>query len=171
MVRPEKIKEVEQLTEKLSQANSAVFVDFRGLNVQLAEDLRTVFREAGVEYRVAKNTLLRRAAEAAGIEGLDPILEGPTALAISYDDEVAAAKEVRRFREKTGILQIKGGLLEGGFLEAEEVRRLAELPPKEELLAKVVRCFAGPMTQFASVAQAPMRDLAYMTAELQRQSS
>ncbi len=171
MVRPEKVREVELLTEKLSQAESVVFVDFRGLNVAQAQDLRNQFREVGVEYRVVKNTLLGFAAEAAGLHGLDGILEGPTAIAISYDDVTAPAAEVKKFSQKAGVLEIKGGILEGSFIGAQEVRRLADLPSREELLAQVARCFAAPMVRFASVAQAPMRDLAYVVSEIQAQQA
>ncbi len=170
MVRPEKVKEVELLTEKLSEAASIVFVNFRGLNVAQAQDLRNQFREVGVEYRVVKNTLLGFAAEAAGLQGLDDILEGPTAIALSYDDVTAPASEIKKFAQKTGLLETKGGILEGTFIGPEEVKRLADLPSREELLAQVARCFAAPMTRFASVAQAPVRDLTYVISEIQKQA-
>ncbi|MFO7941632.1 MAG: 50S ribosomal protein L10 [Bacillota bacterium] len=171
MVRPEKVREVELLTEKLSQATAVVFVDFRGLNVAQAQDLRNRFREADVEYRVVKNTLLGFAAEAAGLEGLDGILEGPTAIALTYDDVTAPASEIKKFSNETGLLNVKGGILEGTFVNPDEVKRLADLPSREELLAQIARCFAAPMVRFASVAQAPMRDLTYVVAEIERQKA
>ncbi len=170
MVRPEKVREVELLTEKLSKSTAAVFVDFRGLNVAQAQNLRNEFRAVGVEYRVVKNTLLGFAAEAAGVEGLDGILEGPTAVAFSYDDVTTPAAQVKKFSQKTGLLAVKGGLLEGTFIGPDEVKRLADLPPREELLAMVARCFAAPMVRFARVAQAPVRDLTYVISEIQKKA-
>ncbi len=171
MVRPDKVEEVELLTEKLSQANAVVLVDFRGLHVQMAEELRNRCRDAEVEYRVVKNTLLQLAAEEAGIEGLDDLLTGPTALAISYEDPVAPAHEIKEFSDEFGVLEIKGGVLEGVRVETEEVMRLADLPSREVLLAQVASCFAAPMRRTATVMQAPMRDLTYAVSEVQKKSA
>lgn len=170
MVRPEKVKEVELLTDKLSRAHSVVLVDFRGIDVAEAQELRNRCREAEVEYRVVKNTLLQRALAAAGIEGADDMLVGPTALALSYEDPVAPAHEIKSFADKFRVLELKGGILEGAVLDRDEVRRLADLPSREELLAQVARCFAGPATQVARVLQAPMRDLALVTAQLEKKA-
>ena len=167
MVRPDKIEEVKLLTDRLSRANSVVLVDFRGITVAQAQQLRNQCRESDVEYRVVKNNLLQRALDAVGIEGADWMLTGPTALAISYDDEVIAAKRIKSFSDSARVVKIKGGILEGSILGADEVIRLADLPSREELLARVAACFAGPMTQVARVFQAPIRDLALVTSQLQ----
>ncbi len=171
MVRPDKVQEVELLTEKLTQANAVVLVDFRGLDVQSAEELRNRCRDAEVEYRVVKNTLLHLAAEEVGIEGLDDLLAGPTALAISYEDPVAPAHEIKEFSDEFGVLEIKGGVLEGIRVETDEVLRLADLPSREVLLGQVASCFAAPMRRAASVMQAPVRDLAYAVSEVQKKSA
>jgi len=167
MVRPDKIEEVQILKDKLSRANSVVLVDFRGINVAQAQELRNQCRASDVEYRVVKNTLLRRALDAEGIAGTDAMLTGPTALAISYHDAVTAAKRIKSFSDSFRVVTIKGGILEGSLLGVDEVIRLAELPSREELLARVAACFAGPMTQVARVLQAPVRDLALVTSQLQ----
>ncbi|MFO8059721.1 MAG: 50S ribosomal protein L10 [Bacillota bacterium] len=166
MVRPEKIAEVEVLKEKLERANSVVLVDFRGINVEQAQELRNQCRASDVEYRVVKNTLLQRALDGVGVEGAGGMLTGPTALAISYDDAVTAAKRIKSFSDSSRVLEIKGGILEGSVLGADEVIRLADLPSRQELLAQVAACFAGPLTQVARVLQAPMRDLTLVTSQL-----
>ncbi len=171
MVRPEKVEEVEVLTGKLAEASSIVLVDFAGLDVEKAEELRSRCREAEVEFRVAKNTLLELAAENAGVSELEDLLVGQTALAISYDDPVAPAHEIKEFSEEFGVLEIKGGVLEGIRVETKEVERLADLPSREVLLAQVVGCFQAPMRRIATVMQAPMRDLAYAVSELQDKKS
>ncbi len=171
MVRPEKIKEVERLTLMLQDASSVVLVDFRGLNVQKAQELREECRENEVQYRVVKNTLLGRALDEVGIALDDGMLEGPTALALSYDDPVAPAQRIKSFAKEHGVLEIKGGISDGEMLNSEEVRQLADLPSREELLAKIAHCFAAPMTRVAQVLQAPMRDLSLVTSQVKEKKA
>ena len=171
MVRPEKVKEVELLTVKLSEANSVVLVNFRGINVEQVQDLREQCREEHVEYRVVKNTLLKLALDEVGMDGmLDDMLEGPTALALSYDDPVAPAQKIKSFSEEHDVLEIKGGIFDGTVIDAEEVSKLADLPPREDLLTQVACCFAGPLNRVAQVLQAPMRDLALTTSEIHKRA-
>ena len=167
--RAEKEALVEDLAGKLQRAQGVILTDFRGLNVAATTELRRRLRSQGVEYRVIKNTLIRRAAEQAGIEGLDALLEGPTALAFGFDDPVVAAKEIARFAKEFNQLQIKGGLLEGRVIGAKEVQRLADLPSRDELLAKVMGGMQAPLYGFVGVLAATLRSFVYAVDALRRQ--
>lgn len=150
---------VREIQEKLENATSVVITDYRGLTVAQATELRRQLREAGVEFQVLKNTLTILAARGAGIEGLEDVLKGPSALAFS-GDPVSAAKVLYRYAKKNEALEVKGGVLEGRSVTVEEIRVLAELPSREELLAKLAGGMASPLVGFAAVLQAPIRELA-----------
>lgn len=167
--RAQKEALVEDLAGKLQRAQGVILTDFRGLNVAATTELRRRLRAQGVEYRVIKNTLIRRAAEKAGIEGLDPLLEGPTALAFGFDDPVVAAKELSRFAREYNQLQIKGGLLDGRIIGVKEVQQLADLPSREELLAKVMGGMQAPLYGLAGVLAATLRSFVYAVDALRRQ--
>lgn len=149
---------VKEIQVKLEAATSVVITDYRGLNVSQVTDLRRELREAGVEYRVLKNTLTRLAVKEAGIEGLDDTLTGPNAIAFS-SDPVAAAQVLYKFAKTCDKLDIKGGVLEGKVLTVKELKALSDLPSREVLLSMVLRSMQGPLTNFASVLNAPLRDL------------
>ena len=136
---------VDEIAEVLSNSVSTVIVDYRGLTVAEVTDLRSQLREAGVEYKVYKNTMVRRAAEKAGIEGLDEFLTGPTAIATSSEDAVAAAKVISGFAK-----EIKSGVMEGNVITAEEVKTVGSLPSHDGLVSMLL-----------SVLQAPVRNFAY----------
>jgi large subunit ribosomal protein L10 len=157
------------LRERLRSTTSLVLADFRGLDVAEVTELRRRLRTAGVEYRVIKNTLARRAAREAGVAGLDSMLAGPTAVAFGSADPTAAARELNTFGREHPQLAIKGGLLEGRTLDAAEVQELAELPGREVLLARVLGAMMAPLTGLATVLEAPMRALAIGTEALRRQ--
>ena len=161
MARPEKVAVVEELKDKLSRAQSVVLTDYRGLNVLEITELRQKLREAGVEYKVAKNTLSTRAAKEANLPGLEQYLTGPTAIAFGYEEPVSAAKIISEFARLHKELEIKGGVLEGNVIGVEAVQALADLPPREELLAMVARALQGPIAGFANVLQGVLRSLAY----------
>lgn len=169
MTRAEKEALVQQLAEKLQRAEAVVLADFRGLNVAATNDLRARLRQQGVEYRVIKNTLIRRAAAQAGIEGLDGLLEGPTALAFGYDDPVVPARELARFAKDFNQLQIKGGILQGRVIDSKEIQRIAELPSRDELLAKVVGGMQAPLYGLVGVLSATLRSFVYAVDALRRQ--
>ncbi|MDI3270441.1 MAG: 50S ribosomal protein L10 [Bacillota bacterium] len=152
---------VTQLSQELQQAASVILADFRGLTVEKDTLLRRKAREEQVHYRVVKNTLLKRAAKEAGIEGLDPHLEGPTAIAYSLVDPVATARVLHEFVEKEKVLSIKAGVLEGRLVTAEAVEGLAKLPPRPVLLAQVAGAFQAPLQQVASLFAAPLRNFLY----------
>jgi large subunit ribosomal protein L10 len=151
MPTPEKIAAVGELTGKLQRANLVVLTDYRGLTVRDLANLRRQLREAGVEYEVAKNTLLRLAAKNSGVEGADDLLTGPTAVAFCYDDIVAPAKTLTDFARTSRILNVRGAVLEGRLIGPEAVTRLATLPPVEQLHAEVVGAIGGPLAGFVGV--------------------
>lgn len=150
---------VAELTEKLKSACAGVVVDYKGINVADDTKLRKELREAGVDYFVVKNTLLSRAAKEAGIEGLDPVLEGTTALAISNEDHVAAARILCKFAEKNKSIKAKAGFVEGKTIDAAEVENLAKLPSKEVLVAQVLGGLNAPITGFVTVLNGTMKGL------------
>lgn len=145
-----KAQEVEVVTAKLKEAASVVVVDYRGLTVEEVTNLRKQLREANVEMKVIKNGILRRAAEAAGLEGLGDVFVGPTAVAFSNEDVVAPAKIINDFTKDAKALEIKGGIIEGNVSSVEEIVALAKLPSREGLLSMLL-----------SVLQAPVRNVAY----------
>ena len=150
MKREEKARIIQEIAEKL-RGNSAVLVDYQGMNVAQSTQLRARSREAGVEFVVAKNTLTRMAADEAGVEDLSQYLVGPTALAFS-EDPVASAKLMAEFAEQVESFALKGGLLEGGrVLDEAEVAALSRLPGREQLLAQVVGGISSPLTGLVTV--------------------
>ncbi|OEK98630.1 50S ribosomal protein L10 [Staphylococcus casei] len=145
-----KKQEVDIIAEQLKNSVSTVIVDYRGLSVAEVTELRSQLREAGVEYKVYKNTMVRRAAEKAGIDGLDEFLVGPTAVATSTEDVVAPAKVIAGFAKEHQALEIKVGVMEGSAISAEEVNTVGTLPSHDGLVSMLL-----------SVLQAPVRNFAY----------
>ena len=137
---------VNEMVEKFKAASAGVFVDYRGLTVEEDTELRRKFREAGVEYKVVKNTLTSRAAKEVGLEALDPILNGPTALAMSVDNPVAPAKIIAEFAKKHEALEVKAGFMDGAVMSVAEVNTLAATPTREELLAKMMGSMKSPVS-------------------------
>lgn len=150
---------VEQLAEKLNGSVAGVVVSYKGISVADDTVLRRKMREAGVEYSVVKNTMLRRAAEKVGLNELDSVLEGSTALAVSAGDHVAAAKILCEYAEKNKSFEIKAGFVEGKVINKAEVEELAKMPPKEVLVAKVLGGLNAPITGFVGVLHANLRGL------------
>lgn len=147
--REDKKQIVADLKEKFEKAVSVVVVDYTGVNAKQTTNIRKSFRENGVEYIVAKNTLLKRAANDAGITGLDDSFSGVTAIAFCYDDAVKPASIVSKFIKDEKVMVIKSGLLEGEVLDAAKVEKLGSLPSKEILLAQVASCFLAPLRNVA----------------------
>ena len=150
----EKKQIVAGIAEQFKTAVSGVFVDYCGLTVEEDTELRNKLREAGVEYKVIKNTLTRFAAKEVGFDEIDPILNGPTSLALSMTDEVAPAKVIADFAKKHNQLEIKGGFLDGKVLELNEVKTLAATPNRETLLAKLLGSLNAPISNLARTLQA-----------------
>ena len=153
---------VEDIKAKFENCQSAILIDYRGLTVEEVTDLRNKFREAGVEYRVLKNTMIRRAVDALGMEGLDSVLEGPTAVAFGMEDAVATAKIISEFIKKTNKTEIKAGVLEGKVVDVAAVNALASLPSREVLVAKVLGSMNAPITGFVTALSGNIRNLLYV---------
>lgn len=169
MPRPEKVAVVEALAEKFEQSAAAIFTDYRGLDVQSITELRKQLREGGVEYKVVKNTLTKLAAEKANVEGVEVLLGGPTAIAFNPADPVAPAKILSEFAKKNDKLEIRGGILNGTVINAEEVNRLASLPSREELLATVAMRMQGPIYGLVYVLQGTLQSLVFALDAVRRQ--
>jgi large subunit ribosomal protein L10 len=159
-VSPAKAAVVADMKEKLTSAQGAVLVGFTGLTVADVTKLRRKFLAAGVEYKVIKNTLTRIAANECGLEGLGEHLEGPTALAYSTEDAVAPAKVLKAFikETKTEALEIKAGIVDGQIIDVAGVNALADLPSREELLAKLVGSMQAPISGLVNVLHGNIRN-------------
>jgi large subunit ribosomal protein L10 len=156
-----KKKAVEDIKARLEKANTVVLTDYRGLNVAEITELRNKLRAASIEFKVAKNTLTKIAAKDIGLEGLDLYLEGPTAMAFSVDDPVAPAKILFEFAKTHKALQIKAGILENKVIDEASVNALADLPPREILLAQVLGAMQSPMYGFVGAMQGVLRKFVY----------
>lgn len=150
---------VEELAEKLKNSVAGVVVSYMGITVADDTALRRKLREAGVDYAVVKNSMLRRAAEKVGLDGMDSVLEGSTALAVSPTDHVAAAKILSEYAEKSKTFEIKAGYVEGKVIDAAAVSELAKMPPKEVLVAKVLGGLNAPISGFVNVLNGNIRGL------------
>jgi len=139
---------VAQIKESMAGAKSMVFFDYRGMTVEEATKLRSQFRDAGVDYKVLKNTLIRRAAVESNIEGLDPILEGPTAVAFGMNDPVSPAKILSEYVKKAKKTEIKGGYLDGEVLDAKGVETLSNIPSREVLIARLMGSMNSSVASF-----------------------
>ena len=159
--RPEKVAVVEEVRERLSSADATLLTEYRGLKVKELAALRRSLREAGGEYKIYKNTLVRFAVRELGIEGLEAMLEGPTAITFVDGDAVNVAKALREFGRANPNLVVKGGLLGTSVLSAKDAGALADLPPREVLLARLAGGLAAPLQQFAGLLQALPRNFAY----------
>jgi large subunit ribosomal protein L10 len=165
--RPEKVAVVDEVRERFESSSAALLTEYRGLDVTAMAELRRALRDAGSEYKVYKNTLVRFAARDAGLE-IEELLTGPTAIAFVGEgtggeaaDPVVVAKALRDFGRGNPALVIKGGVMSGAPLTAEEARSLADIEPREVLLARLAGGLAAPMQQFASLLQALPRNFAY----------
>jgi large subunit ribosomal protein L10 len=161
MQKSEKERVVAELTERLRTSETLIVADYRGLTNAEIDGLRTKLIEHGARFAVVKNTLTRRAAEAAGADALLALLEGPSAIAFveSDGDPVAVAKALRDAATSTKILAIRGGVLEGVAMSADEVESLAKLPPVDVLRAQLVGAIVSPLTTVVALVAAPLRDL------------
>jgi large subunit ribosomal protein L10 len=160
MHKSEKERVVAELTERLQGAETLIVADYRGLTVTQIAELRGKLYEHGARFSVVKNSLTKRAAESAGVEPLLALLEGPTAIAFleSDGDPVAVAKALDD-AARTETITLKGGLLDGAEIGADDIKQLAKLPPAETLRAQLVGAVAGPMTAVVGLFAAPMREL------------
>lgn len=146
----QKQQHVEVISEQLKNSVSTVLVDYRGLTVSEVTELRKQLRDAGIEFKVYKNTMVRRAADSQGLSELNEFLVGPSAIAFSNEDVITPAKIIHEFSKKHEALEIKAGVIEGSFVPAEDVKSIASLPSRDGLLSMLL-----------SVLQAPVRNFAY----------
>ena len=160
MRREEKATSIAELREKLGDARGAVLTDFRGLSVAELTELRTLLRKSAVEYKVIKNTLAKLAVKDTGLAGLAAYLEGPTAIAVSRTDPVAASKAVTAWAKGREKLSVKGGVVEGRVVGRREIAELADLPPREVLLGRMAGALQAPLTGLVQVLSASLRGLA-----------
>lgn len=160
MLKHEKERVVAELAERLRAADTLFVADYRGLDVTAIDGVRTALLQHGARFSVVKNTLTKRAAEAAGLDDLDEFLEGPTAIAfVTEGDMVAVAKALNDTARETRILALKGGLLQGRRITADEIRSLASLPPADVLRGQVLGAVVGPLNAIVGLLAAPLRDL------------
>lgn len=162
MPTPAKAQAIEQIADTLQRAQITIVTDYRGLTVADLQGFRATLRQQDAEFHIAKNTLTRIAAERVGIQGLEPILKGPSAIVTGYGDVVAVAKAVSDFARSSRILTIKGGALGSQFVTTEEVEALSELPSMEELRGKLVGMLVSPVSRAVGVLSGPSRSLAYL---------
>lgn len=159
--RPEKVEGVQELSERLRSSNGAILTDYRGMTVKALEQLRIALRAQGASYQVVKNTLMKRAADEIGFQGLAEWLEGPTAAVFFGPEMVATTKALVDFvKANANNPKIKGGFIEGRKIDVAGVQHLATLPPREILLALLLSTLQSPMGSLLSTLQAPMVQLA-----------
>ena len=154
-----KKKEVAAVAEKLKSACAGVIVEYKGINVADDTKLRRELREANVSYTVVKNTILSRAAKEADLEGLDPVLEGTTALAVSEDDYIAAARILCDFSKDNKFFKVKSGFIDGEVVDSSKIIELSKLPSKEVLLAQTLGGLNAPITGFVTVLNGTLKGL------------
>jgi large subunit ribosomal protein L10 len=148
--RDQKAAVIEAVAAEISEADAIFAVDYRGISVPQAAELRTRLRDADARFRVVKNTLTERAADKAGAEGLKELLEGPTAMTFVHGDAATAAKALRDFRRQTQLLEFKGGWMNGESLSAEQIDAIAQLPSRDVLYGRLVGMVASPLTGLAA---------------------
>ena len=158
MPNKKNIEQVKRLSESFSKAKAVYFTEFHGLNVGEITKLRSEFCKADIEFKVAKNTLVKLAAKDNDINVADELLKGSTALAISYDEPVAPAKIIKKFKKENDLPEVKGILFDGEFVPGSEYGRLADLPSKGELLAKLVSMLNSPLQKLVSTINAPIQN-------------
>jgi large subunit ribosomal protein L10 len=159
--RPEKVAVVAEVRERLVAANAALLTEYRGLNVKALAELRRALSPAGADYKVYKNTLVRRATSEEGLGDLNAMITGPTAIAFVTGDAAAAAKTLRDFARIHPALVVKGGVLGAKVLDAAQVAALADLPSRDVLLAQLAGAFQAPLAKTAGLLAALPRNFAY----------
>ena len=166
MARPEKVEAVGDITERFKGSAAALLTEYRGLRVSDIAQVRSALRENDADYRVLKNTLARIAARDLGLDELADMIEGPTAIAFVRGDAAAAARALDEVARKFPVLTLKGGILDGRVIDADQANRLAKLEPREDQLATIARLMNAPAQQAVRVLAALLRDFASMLAQV-----
>lgn len=166
MPRPEKVQAVAEIKEQIEGARAVYLTEFRGLSVSQLQTLRRALRDTGADYKVVKMTLAKRAADELGIEGISEHLVGPTALTFAHDDAVATAKALKDASKENENLVLKAGIMSGDILLPEQVSKLAEIEPREVLLAKIAGGAKAPLFKAAGMFAAFNRNAANMFSQL-----
>lgn len=159
MADPAKVEAVRELQEKFSRAKFAIFADYRGLKVSEINDLRNRLKAEQIEFRVIKNTLARLAVEETPFSEAAPFFEGPTSVALSYEEALEPARILVDYAKSKKVFELKGGMLEGRTFNADGIKRLAELPPREVLQAQMLSALQGPAVQFVGLLQGVLQSL------------
>ena len=171
MPNAKNIKKVDELTEKLERAKGVYLTDYIGLNVQDITDLRREFYENDVEYLVTKNTLLKIAANNSNLNDLDSVLNGSTAVAFSYEDPTSPARVIKKFTKDNELPKVKGIVIEGELIDGSEFNRIANLPTKEESIAKFAALLQSPLLKLIWALKSPMSDMTNMLNNLKEKES
>jgi large subunit ribosomal protein L10 len=167
--RDQKAAVIDEVAAQISDSEAVFAVDYRGISVPQAAELRTRLRDADASFRVVKNTLSERAADRAGAEGLKELLDGPTAMTFVRGDAAAAAKALRDFRRANQLLEFKGGWMNGAALSAEEIDAIAQLPSRDVLYGRLVGMVASPLTGLASAMSGLIGGLARQLSQIAEQ--
>tara|TARA_B100000989_G_scaffold202799_1_gene153463 strand:+ start:3384 stop:3899 length:516 start_codon:yes stop_codon:yes gene_type:complete len=165
------IEKVKELSSSFRNAKAIYFTEYHGLNVEQITKLRSMFFKQNIEFKVAKNTLIKIALEDSEISDLDALLSGSTAVAVAYDEPVSPAKIIKEFSKDFDLPNVKGILFEGQYFEGEHYKKFADLPSKEELVSKFAIMLNSPMCKLLSTVNAPMQNLVGLLNSLKQTKS
>ena len=166
------IEKVKELTSSFEKARAIYFTEYHGLNVKQVTKLRNMFFKENIEYKVAKNTLIKIVLEnKSDIKDFDALLSGSTAIAISYDEPVSPAKVIKEFNRENELPRVKGILFEGEYFDGDQFKKLADLPSKKELITKFAIMLNSPMSKFVSTINAPMQNFVGLLNSLKQTKS
>jgi large subunit ribosomal protein L10 len=171
ITKEKKTLQVTELTEKFSRSKAVVFTEYKGLTVAEIANLRKLLKEAGAEYKVAKNTLINIAVKGTPVEAAKDFFVGPTGVAFGFDDPVAAAKKVIEYSEKNDKLKIKSGIIEGKLLSFDELKAISKLPPRNILLGMMAGAFQAPAAKLACALNATVAQFAYALEAVKNKKS
>ncbi len=165
------VKQLKELTDKLSKAKAIYVTEYLGLNVEEVTELRREFHSNQVEYKVTKNTILKLAAEKNNLKGLDGFLSNSTAIALSYDDPTSPARVIKKFTKENDLPQVKGIVFDGEVFDGSEFKRFADVPSKEESLSKLIALLQSPLIKLALTLKAPLSNVSNALNNLKENKS